>query len=360
MAKRRNQAFRYGRAVRQGSTTPSIILADSQEQMRQVHAHLLEAVAEPDSMMRGFVTIETFLPSDLEARHAVLQEISEDINRRAYNRIRGDARRMLRELRRLVDVEMFDETALPDWAIRMLSEMDGTFGEIGLLFGDIQKWNVLEVQAFADRYAQIEVESGTVHVASSAFITADVIDTVQADGRRVAWLVLVVVFIVLVVSTRSVTGALISVVAIVAAVVMTGALMALTDTRLGIYNIVVLPTVVGISIDGAIHLYLRAREEGAARFGRAMRTTGLAVAAATVTDASGFHRPALSEPPRDSIHRRARSDRPRHDAGRADLAHARVDPHRAKRSRSAPSPMARSGVWLSPRRLRSSSSSRQL
>jgi predicted RND superfamily exporter protein len=64
--------------------------------------------------------------------------------------------------------------------------------------------------------------------------------------------------------------------------------MVATGTKVGMYNMIVLPVVVGISIDGAIHLYHRFHEETRLSLGQLMRTTGLAVVAATLANCAGF------------------------------------------------------------------------
>jgi hypothetical protein len=63
-------------------------------------------------------------------------------------------------------------------------------------------------------------------------------------------------------------------------------LMALFDIRLRPYNVIVIPVVLGVGIDGAIHLYHRYRSVRCLR--RLMRTTGLTVTASSWTNAAGF------------------------------------------------------------------------
>jgi predicted RND superfamily exporter protein len=64
--------------------------------------------------------------------------------------------------------------------------------------------------------------------------------------------------------------------------------MGLYDIRLGLYNIIVIPTVLGVAIDGSIHLVHRHRELGRAGLGEVLRVTGRSVLAAALTTAGGF------------------------------------------------------------------------
>jgi predicted RND superfamily exporter protein len=70
--------------------------------------------------------------------------------------------------------------------------------------------------------------------------------------------------------------------------------MALTYERLGLYNMVVLSTIVGAGIDASVHLFHAYKEQGPAALKQVVLRTGLAVAAASITTAVGFAGMAFS------------------------------------------------------------------
>ena len=87
---------------------------------------------------------------------------------------------------------------------------------------------------------------------------------------------------------RSWRGVLITVGFIALSAWWTYGFMGLLGLRLGMFNLVVLPTILSVSVDSVIHLYHRRMELGRGHIGRLYRTTGLAVLAGTLNNAFGF------------------------------------------------------------------------
>jgi hypothetical protein len=94
--------------------------------------------------------------------------------------------------------------------------------------------------------------------------------------------------LVLLLDFRNLFATAICLVALAAGSLITVAWMWLFDMKLGLFNMVVLPTALGIGIDGATHIYHRYTEEGRDRLWFILRTTGNSVVAAALTTVSGF------------------------------------------------------------------------
>lgn len=282
------QTIPYGSAIggRRGSA-PVIILGRDETQMREVHGVLRERLGE-DPMLRSFTTIETLVPSDQDARRELVDAIYETLDRRAVRNIDGDEGALIQSMIDLCDVEPFTADQLPDWIRRDITERDGTFGSIGQLFGTYDRWHALQVAAFQSRYQSLETSSGPVLLASNSFIVADVMRYVQADGRRLAWLVAAGLLLVLLLDFRRPGPALVCFFTLMAAALLCAGAMGAFGVRLGLYNMVVIPTVLGTGVDGAIHMYHRWQEEGSERLGRVLATAGASVLASSTTTVAGF------------------------------------------------------------------------
>jgi predicted RND superfamily exporter protein len=307
--------LKYGGAVGRGkSTTPAMILGRDPEQMREVHVHLAalaqqnrealareqEAQAKGDeagvaaarkdrTYIRNFVTLETFVPPSQEARMKIIDEIHGLVTDKKLSRSQGKARSFLDRMKALSEVKPFTIAEVPDWARRSIREKDGVEGAIGFIYADIQKWDMLEVQDFQDKVGLMRVREGVeVPVASSQFILSDVIRTVKSDALTLTPVVFVVLFLILLLDLRSLKGALVCLLTMGVALLWTVGGMVLFDIRLGLYNMVLLPMVLGTGIDGAIHLYHRYKELGPRRVGHVFSNTGASVAASSITTLVGF------------------------------------------------------------------------
>lgn len=270
------------------SSAPAVVLGQSQEQMREVHRYLSQQLRSGDEHLHGFVTIQTFLPDDQEARMVVIDEIHDILDRRAVREMEGENGELVRTLLTLTDTEPFTEADLPGWVVEQLAEKDGSIGKLGLIYANVQWWNVLNVREFQDKYGEIQLEDARVPVASSGFILDNVVRYVQGDAKRLALLVSIALLLILLIDLRSLSGTLICFTTLVVGTGLVLLLMAVFDIRLGLYNIVVLPTIMGVSVDGSVHIYHRFLEEGRTNIWRTMRSTGAAVIIACLTTVAGF------------------------------------------------------------------------
>lgn len=283
----RTIAYEEAIGARRG-TAPALMLGESSEQLREAHAWLRERLREGDPLLRSFYTIDNVLPASFDERVALLDDIHEITERRAVRRIGGDEGAVIDKLRTLSEAEPWTADDLPEWARRQMTESDGTFGRVGLLYIDFPRTDAIRMQAFQDAYGAIPTSTGEVRLSSVSFIVADVVRYVQQDGRMLPLWVGSALFLLLLLDLRSLRMALLGVAILGVAALLARALMGIFDVRIGLYNMVVLPMILGLGIDGVIHLVHRARHSPLGNVMEALRTTGVAILASGLTTAAGF------------------------------------------------------------------------
>lgn len=271
------------------SSAPAVILGKSEAQMREVHEYLRHEMREGDDRIRGFVTIATFLPDDQDARMEVIDDIYETLDRRAVRNIKGDAGELVETMIELTDTHPYTLEDLPDWLVEDITEADGSVGAMGLLYADVEWWNALKVRDFQDKYGTLNLPSGDeVPLASNGFILDNVVRYVQGDAGRLGGMALFVVALILLIDLRSFRAMLLCITTLLSGFLLAIGGLVLFDVKLGLYNVIVIPTVMGIGIDGAVHIYHRFEEEGRKNISRVMRSTGFAVFASSATTIAGF------------------------------------------------------------------------
>ncbi len=281
--------IRYGQAIgRNRGSAPAIVLGESEEQMRAVHQVLRDERLREDGLIKSFVTVESLVPSGQDERMEVILDLYDTLDGRAVRNLGDDEREMADALRELTEVESFGADELPEHVRESLTERDGTFGSLGIIYGDYDSSDAREVMAFQEEFANIELPEGRVLVSSNGFIIADVVRYVQADGLHLGVYVALCLLVILFIDLRKPVGVIACLATLGAGILLTVAGMVVFDVKIGLYNMVVLPTVLGVGIDGSIHVYHRYLEEGRERLPRVMRTTGVAVIASSVTTAAGF------------------------------------------------------------------------
>ncbi len=291
-AKKVSSGMRYGRAVgKKSGTAPAIALGRSHEQMKQFHHYMIDITSSGKAPEIGsFVTLYTFVPEmeDQKRRGKIISQIDELVQKPAFDRLKGKNKAFLTELRVMAKAEPFTTNELPQWVSRMLTEKNGQLGIFGQLYTKIEDWNALVVQNFQKKFGELSFAGQRLPIASSGFILADVVKMVQADGGRLLAVISIALFVLMFAFTQSIKATLTLVAVIVAGSLWCVGAMGLFDIRIGLYNLIVVPVILGVGIDSAIHLYHRHLSLGSERIGENIRTTGFTITASSLTTMAGF------------------------------------------------------------------------
>jgi len=119
-------------------------------------------------------------------------------------------------------------------------------------------------------------------------IAARVLDLVAVDGPRVLVAAALAVLVVLLVYFRRPEDVLLVAGSLALAVLGLLGVMAAAGIELNLFNIVVLPTIIGVGIDNAVHVRHAHLREGRGSIPRVIATCGKAALLSSATTAIGF------------------------------------------------------------------------
>ncbi|MFC1586258.1 MMPL family transporter [Fibrobacterota bacterium] len=273
------------------SSQPIVALALHPETMNALHDTLLyRLTVEKDTLLRSFLTLTTFLPPEekQEERMEVIEEIGDLINARVFDRSKGNDSAMIAKLRDMVDIEPFTAEGLPPWALRLVQERDGTYGRIAFIYGSYRSSDAREAGKFQDRYGRFRLNDEDIQLYSSSFIYSDIIRLVKQDSRKMAWLISIIIIITLSLTLRSWKLIFIAVAGLACGAVWTVGFMGLSSAKLGPFNLIVIPTILGVSIDSIIHLTMAYRRYGPGKLHELFSVTATLVTASVVTTLAGY------------------------------------------------------------------------
>lgn len=110
----------------------------------------------------------------------------------------------------------------------------------------------------------------------------------QEDGRRASIFAVIVVFLILVVDFRNIKLAALTMLPLLGSFLTLFGIMALTGIKFDFVNIIVVPLLIGIGIDDAVHINHRYLREGKGRMDVVIAMTGTALLMTTLTTVFGF------------------------------------------------------------------------
>jgi predicted RND superfamily exporter protein len=284
------------KAIGTGRANPLIILGNSEAQMRRIHEQLGQKFRDQkegytEKLVTGFLTIASVIPAAKQQaeRLGEVRKLEAVLETKVLDHVKGDSRRKIDKLRELASVRdpiVFDD--LPFWARNLLRERNGSVGRIGYVYPAIDRWSAREVAWLRAEYDVLRDGGREVEVASSSFVFLDVVSVVKDDAVKVGVMASLIIFLILLVDLRSVVGALVCFATLGGAILWTLALMRLTGINIGVYNLLVLPTLMGVGIDSSVHLWHRWKQLGQRRIRYIMSSTGMAIVVALLTTAAGF------------------------------------------------------------------------
>ena len=279
------------------SSTPAAVMASRAELLDSLYDTLMVRMhTEHDSTLRSFLTLKTFLPSqaDQQSRMEVIDEIKELAEARVFDRATGEDSVNIATLRKLAEeVAPFTVDSLPEWAVDLLKEKDGSVGKIGFIYGRYNSSDAREAADWQDRFGHWEFGGEKLKVFSSQFILADVVRAVKYDSVRMAFVVILVIIIILAFSLRKPKLVAISACSLLVGLLWSAGLLGLMNVliglgHIGIYNVVVVPAVLGLAIDSTIHLLVGWTQDPSFTPRALVDNIGRLVMASSVTTAAGF------------------------------------------------------------------------
>ncbi len=273
------------------SQSPSLVLADSKEELDEVVAAVEAKIASQDATptIHTVRTLWSALPKRQREKLEVIEEIRVLTEGEGAKLIKGEQKERLDELRDLLEVASLTVDDLPQNILRKFSTVDGSRAHFAFIYPDVPLRDGKNAMAFADDSEVIETKSGkTFYSSSSSIIFADMLKLMIRDSRTAIILTIVVVFLIVLADFRGLKEvALVMFPLVCGAIWMLGA-MFLTDMKLNFYNMVALPTIIGMGIDNGVHFHHRYREEGPGSLILVLRSTGGAMFVSTMTTMVGF------------------------------------------------------------------------
>ena len=281
--------------------SPAIVLTENHQQAMAVIAEVkrVMAVRGDSSTIRSVKSVYSFLPDSQHQKLAIIVDLRQVLDENEDLLDEGDRTRA-DSLRGFLDVHELALEDLPEDLTKSFSSKEGKILSFVQINAAVPLRDGRNAIAFADEVKVIQAADGNTYYASSAHIIfAEMLELMLDDAVQAVALTLLVVSIVLLIDLRSVLSVTLVLTPLLTALAWVTGFMYVFDFKVNIYNIVAFPTIIGMGIDNAVHVFHRYREAGVGSLRLVLRTTGMALLATTLTTMVGFaglvpaHHPAL-------------------------------------------------------------------
>ena len=286
------------------SQTPMVALTHNKDEERYVTQQILDRKNDTTFTSGVDFTLSTsdLVPIEQEDKQKLIAKIGNIIEKVNPTWLKAEELEYLEDMKHMVASLPFTYSELPD-EIRLLfgddkSQDEGQNG-IVMLFPSIKLSDGEKVISLADEIRSI-VQSGgdRLIIAGEAMILADILNMVFSESPKVFSACGIMIFAILWLFMRSFFLALLCLVPAVFTLSTTLGVMAVFNLELNYINILMIPVLLGISVDSGVHMVNRIidgdsvhtiiSETGTAIFGSIL-TSGLGIGALLLTEHSGLN-----------------------------------------------------------------------
>lgn len=274
------------------SESPAVVLTDSKEEIPEVVA-ALERIMRQDTLtptIESVRSIYSLVPNNQDERLEKISEIRELVNEEAEGVVTGEDKERLDKLQEYLQVkEPFTWDEFPQNDKRRFINKKGEIGNFVFVYPGIPLRDGKNAIEFRNDVGEFKTESGKVyHAASTNIILAEMLTILIEEGKWAVVLALSVVFVIVLFDLRKLRATLLVLSPLVLGILWMIAFMYLFGLEWNLFNLVVLPSIIGIGVDNGVHIYHRYKEEGPGSLIHVFKNTGWAITMTTSTTIVGY------------------------------------------------------------------------
>ena len=278
-------AFRLDKRVNEllgRSQTPLLVLADDVEHERAIARALREKKSDTIQLV---MSLDDLVPTITPEKTEVIAYLNERLNKAKESWLNEQQRKQRAQLIDATSAAPFSRADLPDEVRRQFIGRDGVTSFV-LVYPRVSLSDGAGVQRLASELRAVRLDDGRpLVIAGEAMVLADVLDMVVAETPVVliATGILVLLVLLMLVGPRLVAPCLLTA---LTTLLVTAGLTKPLDLSFNYLNIIIVPVLFGMAVDGAVHVVLRYDSERDVVM--TVSETGRAVAGAIVTTGLGF------------------------------------------------------------------------
>lgn len=270
-------------------TDRAVLIVDTLQEVKDITAYFKDYIKNDTETptIRKVDSIFSYLPeqTDQADRLAIINDIKQslggtDVDLEEEGLGEGS-------LQTYLDIGQVGPDDLPEGLKRVYKGLPDTEGYLLYIFNSVSMYQADLARQFADDIREFTVNGKTYHPATEALIFVDMLNLMKSEAVIAILAVSVVTLLTLFAFFRNFKNALLVLSPTLAGLLILAGIMGMFDIRLSIFNMVILPTIIGIGVDNGIHIFHRYREEQGSVM-KVLYTTGGAAGVTTVTTALGF------------------------------------------------------------------------
>jgi uncharacterized protein len=282
------------------SQTPVIVLTEQPEQERAVIDELARrSQALGDRSAIDFVgALDDLVPPNQERKQKVLGKIAAAVGRVSPEQVGADQKERFEQLRRAVHAVPFTRDELPQSIKRRFQGPSAEQSGFVMVYPAISLADGARVRDLAREVRGVALPDGrTMSAAGEPMVLADILEMVTREGPMILLAALLSVLAAMWLTLGNLRQALLCLTPTLVSIVALVGLMPLMQVQFNYLNLLVLPVLIGTTVDAGVHLLSRLSRTKPGEFSAVYAETGRAICGGLLTSAVGFGALLLADHP---------------------------------------------------------------
>lgn len=270
---------------------PAYILADTDNEIRDILKKIRQMKKDnPESTILAAEALQERFPvtsEEEEQRLADIRTIEKLLDDPFLRDEKGEYIDILRRASTISEPLSID--AVPDFLKNRFLTSEGEMGRFVMVYPAVGLSDGKKSIAFKNEIGEIQLPNGnTYHAASTSIVAAEMLELMRKESPYMVAATFVMIFILVNIGFRSLRWSLIAMLPLLVGLSWTFGAMILMGLSFNMYNLVVLPAILGIGNDNGVHLASRYREEGKNNMYPVIKSTGQHISIGSITTMLGF------------------------------------------------------------------------
>jgi len=259
----------------------------------------LEELTELDQYFKNKILLDTDTPTIKKVSSIINFLPDQDTQKKRHEVIRRLQKRAsswqaldpgkYAAAQRYLSIDDLNLSDMPEAIKRTYIGTDSEPGYLMYVYNSVSMDDSADARRYYDDAANVIVNGKTYHSASEGFIFVEMLALMKADAVKAISLVVVFTALSIFLFLRNFSASLVVLIPPLLGVFLTVGIMGAFGPKLSIMNMVILPSLIGISVDNSIHIFHRFQSEGRdADITKIMNSTGRAAVLTTLTTLLGF------------------------------------------------------------------------
>ncbi|GHG86558.1 hypothetical protein GCM10012319_43650 [Comamonas sp. KCTC 72670] len=281
------------------SQTPVVVLTRTpeEEQAMVERLHARQRERGKDSTIDFVASLSSLVPEDQPRKQRVLQDIGRLLERVPEDRLDAKQREQVAVLREQAAAPPFTRADLPPSVRQQFVGREGAPGGFVMVYPAVDQSDGMAVRALAREIRGVGTPDSTrVSAAGESMVMADILDMVTHEAPLILGGTTLAVLLAMWLTLGGLRIALLCMAPTVVSLVALLGLMPLLGLEFNYLNILVIPILIGTTVDAGVHLLTRLSSPGN-DFVSVYSETGKAICGGLLTSAMGFGALFLADHP---------------------------------------------------------------